>query len=244
MAGITLRGLATIDVDTITDAELDELHKAGVRGTRLHQMAWDRGYQAGVSEIISKVRKLSERLGCLGWVIGINCNIRAWAAMAPAIRTELDPRIKLVADHLGGTFPGEERGEEFKTFIELIREKRIYVKLSGFERLFHDHEEGMTAIEPIVRAFIAAGPDRIMFGTGMLALLKLDRRVRQLIRLDWPHTQLGVARKGKTQEQRLADIEGFREVDDEDHIRVLREWITDDKVWQDLWVNNPEKIFG
>ena len=59
--------------------------------------------------------------------------------------------------------------------------------------------------------------------------------MRKLTRSDWPHTQLGVTRKGKTQEQRHTDIEGFREVDDEAHIKVLREWITDDKVWLDMW---------
>jgi hypothetical protein len=68
--------------------------------------------------------------------------------------------------------------------------------------------------------------------------------LRKLTRSDWPHTQLGVTRKGKTQEQRHADVEGFREVEDEAHIKVLREWITDDKVWLDMWVNNPQKIFG
>ena len=107
------------------------------------------------------------------WVIGIFCDIRAWAAMAPMIRTELDPRIKLVADQFGGTFPGEETGEDFKTFIELIKEKRIYVKVSGFERLYHGHDGGMKAIEPIVKAVIAAGPDRIMFGTGISSISEL-----------------------------------------------------------------------
>jgi len=173
MPGVTLRGLATIDVDTITDAELDQLHSVGVRGARLHEMAWGHGHQAGGSDIIPKVKRLADRLGRLGWVIGIFCDIRAWAAMAPMIRTELDPRIKLVADHFGGTFPGEESGEGFKTFIELIREKRIYVKVSGFERLYHGHVGGMKAIEPIVRAVIEAGPDRIMFGTGMFYVVRL-----------------------------------------------------------------------
>jgi predicted TIM-barrel fold metal-dependent hydrolase len=173
MPGVTLRGLATIDVDTITDAELDQLHSVGVRGARLHEMAWGHGHQAGGSDIIPKVKRLADRLGRLGWVIGIFCDIRAWAAMAPMIRTELDPRIKLFADHFWGTFPGEESGEESKTFIELIREKRIYVKVSGFERLYHGHVGGMKAIEPIVRAVIEAGPDRIMFGTGMFYVIRL-----------------------------------------------------------------------
>lgn len=160
-------------MNSITDDELDALHAAGVRGARLHEMAWGHGHQAGGSDIIPKVKNLADRLARLGWVIGIFCDIRAWAAMAPMIRTELDPRIKLVADHFGGTFPGEENSQEFKTFLELIHEKRIYVKVSGFERLYHGHEDGMKAvggmkaIEPIVKAVIEAGPDRIVFGTGM-----------------------------------------------------------------------------
>ncbi|KAH8810933.1 hypothetical protein F5884DRAFT_262890 [Xylogone sp. PMI_703] len=225
LPGITLRGLATIDVDNITDAELDELHNAGVRGARLHEMAWGHGHQATGDAIAVKVKRLADRLARLEWVIGIFCDVHAWASMAEMIRTELDPRIKLVADHFGGTFPGEENSEDFKTFIDLIKEKRIYVKVSGFERLYHGHASGMKAIEPIVKAVIEAGPDRIVFGT------------------DWPHTQLGVTRKGKTQEQRHNDIEGFRDVPDADHIKTLREWITDDKVWQDLFVNNAKKIF-
>ncbi|RFU33114.1 hypothetical protein B7463_g3226, partial [Scytalidium lignicola] len=225
MPGITLRGLATIDVNTITDDELDELHKAGVRGARLHEMAWGHGHQPTGDSIAVKVKKLADRLARLGWAIGIFCDVHAWASMASMIRNELDPRIKLVADHFGGTFPSEENSEDFKTFIDLIKEKRIYVKVSGFERLYHGHASGMKAIEPIVKAVIVAGPDRIIFGT------------------DWPHTQLGVSRKGKTQEQRHADIEGFRDVPDAGHIKTLREWITDDKVWQDLFVNNPKKVF-
>ena len=147
--------------------------------------------------------------------------------MASLIRN-LDPRIKMVADHFGGTFPGEENSPEFKTFIDLIKEKRIHVKVSGFERLYNGHgtgREGMKAIEPIVKAVIEAGPDQIVFGT------------------DWPHTQLGVSRKGKTDQQRLDDIEDFREVPDDVHIQVLREWITDDEVWRKMFVDNAEKLF-
>jgi predicted TIM-barrel fold metal-dependent hydrolase len=147
--------------------------------------------------------------------------------MADMIR-KMDPRIKMVADHFGGTFPGEENTPEFKTFIELVKEGRLNVKVSGFERLYHGYgtgREGMKAIEPIVKAVLEAGPDQIMFGT------------------DWPHTQLGVSRKGKTDQQRLDDVEEFRAVQDDVHIQVLREWITDDAVWHKMFVTNPRKIF-
>ena len=166
LPGARLRGLATIDVNSITDAELDELHAAGVRGARLHEMAWGHGRQSGGDVIGKKVLALASRLARLGWAIGIFCDIRAWASMAEMIRTELDPRIKLVADHMGGTFPGEQELPEFATFLELIREKRIYVKLSGFERLYHGHARGIESVAPIAKAIIEAGPDRIVFGTG------------------------------------------------------------------------------
>ncbi|OOF96865.1 hypothetical protein ASPCADRAFT_168031 [Aspergillus carbonarius ITEM 5010] len=224
MPGYTLRGLATIDPHTITDAELDALHAAGVRGARLHEMAWGHGKQSGGSDIIQKVTALADRLARLEWAIGIFCPISAWAAMADTIRN-LDPRIQMVADHFGGTFPGEENSPEFATFLALIREKRVWVKVSGFERLYHGHAGGMQAIEPMAKAVIAAGPDRIVFGS------------------DWPHTQLGVTRKGKTDQQRLEEVEGFREVDDAEHIRTLRQWIPDEETWQNLWVNNPARLF-
>ncbi|KUJ06695.1 uncharacterized protein LY89DRAFT_632525 [Mollisia scopiformis] len=225
MPGVTLRGLATIDVNNITDAELDELHKAGVRGARLHEMAWGHGHQSGGDVIGNKVKALATKLARLEWAIGIFCDIRAWASMAHMIRTELDPRIKLVADHMGGTFPGEEKLPEFQSFLELIKEKRVYVKMSGFERLYHGHAGGIESVAPIAKAIIEAGPDRIIFGT------------------DWPHTQLGVSRKGKTEAQRLNDIEGFREVDVKGHIEALRKWIPDEKTWLDLFVNTPQKLF-
>lgn len=221
-----LRGLATIDVNTITDAELDALHAAGVRGARLHEMSWGHGKQSGGSDIIVKVRGLASRLARLGWAIGIFCPVSAWASMADLIRNEIDPRIKMVADHMGGTFPGEENTEDFKVFLELVREKKVFVKISGFERLYHGFDNGMESVKPIATAIIEAGPDQIVFGT------------------DWPHTQLGVSRKGKTDEQRLNDIEGFREVDDTGHIRKLREWISDEEVWQKLWVKNPDRLFN
>ncbi|KAH9213276.1 hypothetical protein DL95DRAFT_524580, partial [Leptodontidium sp. 2 PMI_412] len=123
-SGLTLRGLATIDIDNTTDAELDALHAAGVRGARLHEMSWGHGAQAGGSQIGRKVAALAERFGRLGWAIGVFCDIRAWASMAEQIRT-MDPRVKMIADHFGGTFPGEEKTPEFTTFLELVREGRL-----------------------------------------------------------------------------------------------------------------------
>lgn len=220
----TVRGMVHIDPDNISDAELDDLHKNGVRGVRLNKMTWGHGEQSGATEIINELRTVASRIARLGWVVGIFCPLATWAAMAEDIR-QMNPQVKIVADHFGGTFPGDEDTEKFRSFLQLIRDKKISVKISGFERLYHGHEKGMAAIEPIAKAIFEAGPDQVVFGT------------------DWPHTGLGVSRMGKTDEQRLNDIEGFRDVPDAEHIRTLRRWIEDDELWEKLFVTNPKQLF-
>jgi len=242
LEGYTLRGLATIDPATISDAELDDLHSKGVRGARFHKMAWvccchinfrlqisdhpmqGHGAQSDGEDILADVTAVAARTARLGWVIDIFCPITAWAHMAEAVRN-MDSRIKVVADHFGGAFPGDENTEAFQKFLQLVREKRVFVKLSGFERLYHGHANNMEAIEPIAKAIIEAGPDQIIYGS------------------DWPHTQLGISRQGKTDEQRLNEVEGFRDVPDAEHIRKLREWIRDDATWHKLFVANSDKLF-
>ena len=223
-AGYPLRGLMTLDPSSITDAEIDELHRVGVRGARFHKMSWGHGAQGGGSEIFDEIQAVADRIARLGWIIDIFCPLAAWAAMADNIRS-LDPRLRVVADHFGGAFPGDENTDDFHVFLSLVREKRVFVKLSGFERLYHGHAEGMDALEPLTKALIEAGPTQIVYGS------------------DWPHTQLGVSRQGKSDEQRLNEVEGFRDVDDAGHIRKLREWIPDDEVWRMLFVDNPDRLF-
>lgn len=220
-----LRGLATIIPQDITDDQLDKLHAAGVRGARLHKMSWGHGEQSGPNDIINDIRAISAKTARLCWIIGVFCPLTAWAALADDLR-KLDPRTKIVADHFGAAFPGSEDTEEFRVFLELIREKRIYVKISGFERLYYGHRDEMDALEPIARAILDAGPDQVVFGT------------------DWPHTGLGIVRKGKTDEQRLNEVESFRDVPDAEHIRRLRRWIRDDDAWHKLFVGNAGKLFS
>ncbi|KAH8670793.1 hypothetical protein BX600DRAFT_537109 [Xylariales sp. PMI_506] len=222
----SVRGLTTVNLTTVSDAELDALNAAGVRGVRMHEVKWGHGEDSDVGAIASNILDAARRIARLGWVVDVFSDVRTWAALDSVVRNELDPRVKLVADHFGGAFPGDETSNEFQKFLGLIRDGYVYVKLSGFERLYHGHDKGIDTLEPIAKAIIGAGPERILYGS------------------DWPHTQLGVSRKGKTDQQRLTDIEGFRSVDDDLHIRKLRSWISSDAVWHNLWVENPKRLFA
>ena len=222
--GYKLRGIATIDINTITDEELDALHTAGVRGVRLHEVSWGVGRQSTTEDIIKKAKSLADRLARLNWVIDILTNVQTWDKMADAVR-QMDPRVKIMAEHCGGAMPGDEELPEFKTFLELLREGRLYVKISSLERMYDGKPEGIEAATPIVAAIIKAGPDQIVYGS------------------DWPHTQFGKTRKGKTPQQRL-EPEAHRDVDEAGTIQKLREWIPDEETWVKFWVTNPEKLFN
>lgn len=163
----TIRGLCTIDLSETSDAELDTLHAAGVRGIRMSTMTWGHGTQAEAFEIAEKILAVAERVARLAWVVDVFSDVQTWAAMGDLVRRELDMRVKLVADHCGGTYPGEEKSEHFEKFLQMVREGFLFVKLSGFDRLYPGHEGGMDAMEPIVKAIVEANPKRILYGSGM-----------------------------------------------------------------------------
>lgn len=216
-----LRGLATLDFDALSDDDLDALHHAGVRGTRFHLMT---GTAANTpADIIKRIDAIAPRVARLGWVIDIFCPLASWAGLTGYI-LKLDNRIKIVADHFGSAYPGDENKPEFQALLHLISE-RVFVKLAAFERLYDGHPEGVESLTGVAEAIVKAGPDRILYAS------------------DWPHTQFSRYRAGKTTAQILTDVEPFRDVSNGAHIEKLRQWIKDDHVWTNMLVNNPKRVF-
>lgn len=220
-----LRGLAVLDLEQTSDDELQRLHTAGVRGVRMHEVSWGFGDQESEAAIARRLEKAAARLNPLGWVIDLYMHPAAWIALAPTI-SALPPGTKVIADHWAGLKPGDETSTEFAALLRLISNRSIYVKLSAFERQYHGHPQGIASLELIARALIEAGADRLIYGS------------------DWPNTALASSRAGKTKEQRLNDVEGFRAVDHALHIKALRGWIKDEDTWRKFWVETPASLFG
>lgn len=162
----SLRGLTTADLSKLSEAELDRLQSAGVRGVRMHEMSWGHGAQASAHNIAEKIRVTAPIVARLGWVVDVFSDVHTWAALDHFFRKELDSDVRIVADHCGGVFPGDEALPEFKTFISLIQDGYLNIKLSGFERLYHQKEGGMESMKPIIKAIVQAGSKRIVFGSG------------------------------------------------------------------------------
>jgi predicted TIM-barrel fold metal-dependent hydrolase len=155
-------GVAMIDEAT-TDAELDELHEAGVRGTRMNFVA-----HLGGAPHADAVERIVFRAADRGWHVVLHLDAADLARYAPLLAWLPCP---YVIDHMGRVDATAGLDQEpFRALLGLLHEgDRCWVKLSGAERLTAVGPPPYDDVVPFARALIAAVPDRVLWGT------------------DWPH---------------------------------------------------------
>ena len=155
-------GVAMIDEAT-TDAELDELHEAGVRGTRMNFVA-----HLGGAPDADAVERIVFRAADRGWHVVLHLDAADLARYAPLLAWLPCP---YVIDHMGRVDATAGLDQEpFRALLGLLHEgDRCWVKLSGAERLTAVGPPPYDDVVPFARALIAAAPDRVLWGT------------------DWPH---------------------------------------------------------
>jgi len=154
-------GVAMID-DATTDAELAELHEAGVRGTRVNFVA-----HLGGAPDLDRVERTVARVAARRWHIVLHFD----AADLPAYAAFLDRlACPYVIDHMAriDASAGLDQGP-FQALLRLLADGRCWVKVSGAERLTAGGAPPYDDVVPYARALIANAPDRVLWGT------------------DWPH---------------------------------------------------------
>jgi len=159
--GDRARGVAVIN-DKTSDAELDDMHKAGIRGVRVNLES----YGESDPEVAGLyLMQAAERVAPLGWHVQTYTNLGVLAALHDTI---LALPTTLVIDHFGR--PQAARGTAqpgFEQLLALLRSGKVYVKISAPYRI--SLEPHYPDAAPIARAMIGANPDRIVWGS------------------DWPH---------------------------------------------------------
>ena len=166
------RGVATVNRD-VTEAELHEMHEAGVRGTRFNFVK--RLVDFTPRDVL---RDIAHRIAPLGWHVVIYFE----AADLPELWdffTTLPTTV--VVDHMGRpdvTQPVD--GPEFELFIRMMREhQNIWSKVSCPERLsvtgppaLNGERHAYRDVVPFAKRLVDTFPDRVLWGT------------------DWPHPNL------------------------------------------------------
>jgi len=159
------RGVASVKAD-ISDAELEKLHAAGVRGVRFNF----------VKRLVDTLPReplqiIAEKIKPLGWHIVIYFE-------APELPELYDFFTALpttvVVDHMGRpdvSLPVD--GPEFDLFIKLMREnENFWAKATCPERLTKSGPPDYVDVAPFGRRLVETFPDRVLWGT------------------DWPHPNM------------------------------------------------------
>ncbi|MGH1590185.1 amidohydrolase family protein [Methylobacterium phyllosphaerae] len=160
-----LRGVAVL-AEGVTEAELDGLTAAGVRGVRVNLFRRDghQVYQNGMG--LEVLKTLAPRLKARGW------HLQAWLH-APDL-PELWPALAacgmpVVIDHMGRM--STARGIDdpgFARLCQLVADGAAWTKISGADRLTVAGSP-YGDVDPFAAALIAANPERLVWGS------------------DWPH---------------------------------------------------------
>jgi 2-pyrone-4,6-dicarboxylate lactonase len=159
------RGVATVRPD-VSDAQLHELHDAGVRAVRFNY----------VPRLVDRqpdeyYHRIVQRIAPLGWHIVIY-----FEASDLAHRWNFFTSLEtiVVVDHMGRPDVSQPvDGDEFELFTRLVREHdNFWVKVTCPERLTLSGPPAYDDVVPFARRVIEEFPDRVLWGT------------------DWPHPNL------------------------------------------------------
>lgn len=131
--GPIARGVAVIG----EDADLEALHRAGVRGARVN-------LETEGDDDIQKISSIAQRVAKLGWHVQTFCRIELLRDL-PVLP------VPLVIDHFG-------LADSAEPLLSLMKERDVWVKVSAPHRLKAD-------ARPIVRALAAVHPDRLVWGS-------------------------------------------------------------------------------
>lgn len=149
------RGIAVID-DTVTDAELERLTKAGMRGVRFRmldrpELPW---------EILPA---MSSRLAGVGWHIQYQMDGR-YLEEREALLKSLPSTI--VIEHIGKFIePVTPDHPGFKALLRLVDTGRVWVKLSG---AYMTSKSGPPLYEDVgvtAKALVRHAPERLVWAT-------------------------------------------------------------------------------
>ena len=209
---IPCRGVAVINGET-SDQALQEMAALGVVGVRLNLESTPHDRTA--SDLLEET---AARVAPLGWHVQIFANLETIVGALPTIRaTPLD----IVVDHMGLAMA--EKGADqlgFDNLLGAVEDGACWVKLSGAYRVAHDAPDFKASI-PIAKRFVAANPDRLVWGS------------------DWPH--LGFHKHQKSEED-IPRAE-YRPLECGRLLQTLWESCGSSEVYLKVLVDNPARLY-
>lgn len=207
------RGVAVVAPQTPL-ADLQRMHKAGVRGLRLNLYTIAGRHVGDPSTLLRTYERL---IAPLGWHLQIFCDPGTLAALAGPIEKCAVP---VVIDHMG--LPDAAQGLNqpiFQTVLQLA-EKGAWVKVAGADRITRSTAKLADAV-PFIQALARTAPERLVWGS------------------DWPNIGFHARQQVHSDE-----VLPHRELDAGELLDVLAQAVPDATAREAILARNPERLYG
>ena len=209
------RGVAVVAAETPL-RELQQLHKAGVRGIRLNLYTLASRYPGDRSALVERFARL---VAPLGWHLQFFADAATLVALESALaRSPVD----VVIDHMGLPDAGAGLDQPgFQALLRLMRSGRAWAKLAGADRIIQGSGQLRDAI-PYMRALAAVAPERLVWGS------------------DWPN----IGFHSGTHASDGGALLAHRELDAGELLDLLAEAVPQEKTRNTILAENPARLYG
>lgn len=202
------RGVAFITEST-SSATLDSMKERGIAGIRLFLRGAGIFNPGAAAKHLQSMTDLAKERG---WHLQIATPPDVIGALAAQLAASPVP---LVLDTFGWVAGGVEQ-HGFDALLSLVKSGRAYVKLAEPYRIskkspdYHD-------LVPVVQAFLAANPDRLLWGSG------------------WPHVD-SASSSGRVAPNLPIDAGHL--------LNLFARWVPDAEARRKILVENPARLYG
>ena len=211
--GSNARGIAVIGAQTTT-AQLDEMHRRGIRGIRINLET------SGIEDPAVAKQRFKAAIEVVkhrhNWHIQIYTSLGLIAALRDEIASSSVP---VVFDHFGGPQAADGPHQAgLGELIGLVESGKAYVKLSApyrVSKLAPDFPD----VAPLAKALVAANPQRMLWGS------------------DWPHPQTKAGRPPH-------EVTPLLQIDDGRDFNLFAKWVPDAAQRKTILVDNPAGLYG
>ncbi len=155
------RGIVDID-ETASDAALERLHAAGVRGVRVNLNPIKTAEPGFSKNLLPRIQRLDARCAGRGWMLDFLTPGWLTRELLPTLAKLKSP---FSIAHMG-MFLAKDGAQQkgFQEFLEFARGcSSCWIKLTGVYRI--SSAKGFADAAPLAQALIAAVPDRLIWGS-------------------------------------------------------------------------------
>lgn len=208
------RGVVSIDPQTISDKELDDMHAIGVRGVRLNLKSTATHLDAAT--LRRTLGQYADKIRRLKWSLNLHVGFSEVATIYEFVH---EAGVEVVLDHMATPSPKEDPRSQkgYSELMDLLGKKQVWVKLSGLYRFAE-----LPGMDSYIKEVLRLAPTQVIWAS------------------DWPHT----GGKDKSPGGDRNKVQDYRQVDIPAFLERCLDWCEGDQdLMHKILVDNPRRLW-